>query len=149
MVVRRLTGVTMADEGAGESHAPTVDVVDWVLRVGFALLFVNVGSEKLFAGPASYWLTLFHKLGFGLWFMYFTGTLQVIGGLLLLVPKTALIGLVLLGATMAGAVGCHLFLLDTGIGGAIIPGTILIFLIVTAHRRFRDRSNQDPVIIRL
>lgn len=133
----------------GIRSAPSVDVVDWVLRVGFALLFVSVGSEKLFPGPTSYWITLFHKLGFGMWFMYFTGTLQVVGGLLLIVPKTALIGLVLLGATMAGAVGCHLFLLDTGIGGAIIPGTILIFLIVTAHRRLTDRSNQEPVIIRL
>ena len=139
----------MNEEGARESHAPTVDVVDWVLRVGFALLFLNVGSEKLFPGPTSYWITLFHKLGFGLWFMYFTGALQIVGGLLLILPKTALIGLILLGATMAGAVACHMFLLDTGIGGAIIPGTILIFLIVTARRRFTDRSNQDPVIIRL
>ncbi len=139
----------MADDGAGGAAAPTFDVIDWVLRVGFALLFISVGSEKLFPGRTSYWIPLFHKLGFGLWFMYFTGTLQVIGGLLLIVPKTALVGLILLGATMVGAVACHLFLLGTGIGGAIIPGVILTFLIVTARRRFRDRSSQEPVIIRL
>ena len=139
----------MADEGAGATRAPTVDVVDWVLRVGFALLFISVGSEKLLPGAASYWIPLFRKLGFGMWFMYFTGTLQIVGGLLLILPRTALIGLVLLGGTMAGAVACHLFLLGTGIGGAIIPGTILIFLIVTARRRLTDRSQDEPVIIRL
>jgi hypothetical protein len=34
----------------------------------------------------------------------------------------------LAGCTMAGAVAVHLFLLDTGIGGAIIPAVILTFL---------------------
>jgi hypothetical protein len=35
---------------------------------------------------------------------------------------------------MAGAVAVHLFVLDTGIGGAIIPGVILVFLAVVGTR---------------
>jgi hypothetical protein len=43
----------------------------------------------VFPWRGSYWIKLFTDIGFGLWFMYLTGTLQIIGGLLMIVPRTA------------------------------------------------------------
>ncbi len=57
-----------------------VDVVDWVLRTCVAVLFGSVGYEKLSPTPGSYWLTLFAEIGFGEWFVCFTGAVQVLGG---------------------------------------------------------------------
>jgi uncharacterized membrane protein YphA (DoxX/SURF4 family) len=77
---------------------------------------------------------LFADIGFGDWFRYLTGAIQSTAGVLLLVPRTTKAGAVLAGCTMAGAIAVHMFLLDTGIGGAIIPALILVFLAVVGLR---------------
>ena len=58
--------------------------------------------------------------------VYFTGGLEVICAILLLVPRTVGIGAALLAATMAGAVATHLFI----IGGSVAPA--LVLLLITA-----------------
>ena len=113
--------------------APRFDVNGWVLRLSGGVLFLTVGSEKF--ETESSWIRLFAEIGLGDWFRYLTGALQITGGLLLLAPQTARVGAVLAGCTMAGAVAVHLFVLGTGIGGAIIPAALLIFLAVIALRR--------------
>jgi uncharacterized membrane protein YphA (DoxX/SURF4 family) len=112
--------------------APRFDVGGWVLRLSAGVLFLTVGSEKFDA--ESYWVKLFGEIGLGNWFRYLAGALQIAAGVLLLVPRTARVGAVLAGCTMAGAVVVHLFVLDTGIGGAIIPAALLIFLAIIAFR---------------
>ena len=57
------------------------------------------------------------------------------GGLLFLTPRTAPLGAMLAGGTMAGAIVVHLFVLSTGLGGAVIPFLLLIFTVVVALRR--------------
>jgi uncharacterized membrane protein YphA (DoxX/SURF4 family) len=121
------------------------DVGDWVLRSAVALLFTSVGWEKLDAGPQSYWIPLFAAIGFGQWLRYLTGALQLLGAILILVPRTAVIGAGLVGSTMVGAIVCHLFLLDTGIGGAIIPAVFLGFVIAAARRRLTRRAGDTPL----
>ena len=70
---------------------------------------------------------MFDKIGFGQWFRYVTGSLEVIGALLLLVPKTAAIGGWRLATVMIGAVGTHLFI----IGGSPVPAFVLLALAIT------------------
>jgi uncharacterized membrane protein YphA (DoxX/SURF4 family) len=128
----------------------SVDVVDWVLRICVAVLFGSVGYEKLSPWPGSYWVTLFAELGFGEWFMYFTGAIQVLGAILVLVPRTSLIGAALTGATMVGAIICHLAILDTGIGGAVFPAVFLGLVIASARRRLKGPpTDAEPVNLRL
>ena len=112
---------------------PSFDVTGWVLRIAAAILFLGVGVSKFEAD--SYWVTLFVAIGLGDWFRYLTGALQVAGGLLFLIPKTIYVGLVLAGGTMVGAIIVHLFVLGTGVGGAIIPAALLIFTMAVAARR--------------
>jgi hypothetical protein len=78
---------------------------------------------------------LFADIGFGDWFRYLTGALQAASGLLFLVPRTVYPAAVLAGGTMIGAVVVHMFVLDTGIGGAIFPLALLAFIAVVATRR--------------
>jgi hypothetical protein len=97
------------------------------------MLFLGVGLAKFSAD--SYWVSLFADIGLGSWFRHLTGALQVAGGLLFLIPRTVHAAAVLAGGTMAGAVVVHLLVLDTGIGGAIFPLALLVFIAVVATHR--------------
>lgn len=114
-------------------HAPAFDVTGWVLRIAVCAVFVGVGLTKFAAH--SMWVKMFAQIGLGDWFRYLTGALQVLGGLLFLIPRTVFAGLVFAGGTMVGAIIAHLFVLGTGIGGAIIPLALLIFIVAVAARR--------------
>lgn len=77
---------------------------DWVVRGGVAVLFVVFGWEKFSSDPGSHWVQLFAKIGAGPWFREFAGVVEVLGGLLVLIPRTALMGLTMLACAMAAAV---------------------------------------------
>jgi putative oxidoreductase len=117
----------------------------WALRVGVALVFGIFGSEKLFG---SSWNTLFDAIGLGQGFRYGTGALQLAGAALLLVPHTAALGGALIAATMVGAMVIHIAVLDTGVGGAIIPAALLP-LVVGAAWKGRGERVEDEVALRL
>ena len=114
-------------------RVPTFDIIGWVLRFGAAAVFVAVGLSKLRSDPL--WVQMFAKIGLGDWFRYLTGVLQVAGGLLFLIPRAAYAAAVLAGGTMAGAIVVHLFVLGTGVGGAIIPFVLLVFVVAVALRQ--------------
>jgi len=110
----------------------TFDVNGWVMRISAGALFLAVGLAKF--QSRSIWVQMFTNIGLGDWFRYLTGLIQCTAGLLLLVPRTTKAGAALAGCTMAGAVAVHLFVLDTGVGGAIIPAIILAFLAAVGLR---------------
>jgi putative oxidoreductase len=113
-------------------RVPTFDVLGLVLRLAVCGVFVGVGVTKF--SSDSLWVRLFAQIGLGDWFRYLTGTLQVIGGVLFLIPRAAYAAAVLTGGTMVGAIGVHMFVLDTGLGGAVIPFALLIFVVVVTFR---------------
>lgn len=108
------------------------DVLGVVLRLSLAFAFGLFGYEKLWGTD---WVSMFQAIGLGDWFRYLTGALQILGAAALLVPATARAGAALIGLTMVGAIGVHLFVLPTGIGGAIIPAVFLGFAIAAGWRR--------------
>ena len=88
-----------------------LNIALWTLQVLVALAFVAAGSGKLF-GSADM-LALFDAVGIGQWFRYVTGSLEVLGALLLIAPGKTALGAVLLACVMAGAVVAHLTVLHT------------------------------------
>jgi uncharacterized membrane protein YphA (DoxX/SURF4 family) len=108
-------------------------VTGWVLRISAGLLFLGAGLAKFDSN--SYWVRLFADIGLGDWFRYFTGALQVAGGLLFLVRRTVYPAAVLAGSTMIGAVVVHMLVRETEIGGVIFPLALLAFISVAATRR--------------
>src|SRR5438132_13315320 len=106
----------------------------WLPRVAVALLFVAVGFSK-FSDPM--WVRLFGRIGFGQWFRYFTGVLQIAGGVLVLIPRTFPVGIIILACTMLGAMGAWLFFLGSPLT-AIIPGALLLGLLAVGGEPLLD-----------
>lgn len=66
-----------------------------LLRLGVAAIFLTTGYDKLFGAPAK-WLAWFPKQGFPSYFAYIAGSLELFGGILLVLGlMTRLIGLLL------------------------------------------------------
>src|SRR5260370_4454854 len=61
---------------------PKLSASDWMLRGAVALVFFLIGMEKL---TGTTWVKLFEEIGFGEWFRYFTGGVQMTGSALLLI----------------------------------------------------------------
>ncbi len=119
--------------------------IDSALRIAVALVFVLLGFEKL---TGDSWVPLFHDIGLGQWFRYFTGTVQVTGALLFAIPAASMIGAALLASTMLGAVCVHLFVLNTGMSAAPIPGVLLVIIIAVWIHGERPSSSEDRISIR-
>lgn len=110
------------------ARASHIDVMArWGPRIAVAAAFATIGVGKFEAHSS--WIAIFDALGFGQWFRYATGILQVCGAVLVLIPRTFLAGIVLLSATMAGAMGAWIFRLGHP-GNATIPGLILAGLVI-------------------
>src|SRR5882757_10451507 len=86
----------------------------WVVRGLLALAFASAGGAKLYGVPML--VEEFQHIGLGQWFRYFTGGLEIMGAILLLLPRKAVLGALLLICIMTGAVISHLFV----IGGSAV-----------------------------
>jgi uncharacterized membrane protein YphA (DoxX/SURF4 family) len=63
---------------------------------------------------------LFDKVGHGQWFRYFTGLLEVAGGIGLLIPRYAFYAAGLLGVVMVGAIIAHVTVLGTSPAAPVV-----------------------------
>jgi hypothetical protein len=106
---------------AGESRSSkALNITFLILQGLLAATFLVAGITKL-ASPQMQ-VAFFEKIGLGQWFRYFTGGLEVIGAILVLVPRTAGIAAILLGMTMVGAVDIHLLIT----GGSPVASIVLL-----------------------
>jgi len=87
-------------------------------------MFLMVGSLKLSGDPQL--VGLFDAIGLGQWFRYLTGSVEVLGAILLLIPRTSGLGALMLAGVMVGAVVTHVFI----VGGS--PLMAIILLVVTS-----------------
>jgi uncharacterized membrane protein YphA (DoxX/SURF4 family) len=81
---------------------PRNSVSDWMIRIGVAAFYLVSGLEKFFRAE-SHWRYLFNEIGFGTWFRYFAGVVEIVGAGLALIPQTEPVGLALLAAMMGSA----------------------------------------------
>ncbi len=72
-----------------------------VLRVLLALVFLIIGTAKLTASLGT--VGWFEQLGWGQWFRYLTGLLDIAGALLLFVPRWTHCGALVLACTIGTA----------------------------------------------
>ena len=115
-------------------------LISWILRLAVAGVFLSVGASKF--DENSYWVKLFNQIGFGQWFRYLTGVLQVLGAVLVVVPRTFLIGIGILAATMAGATAVWIVRFGAP-GNAIIPAVVLVALVAIGFHGARV-NHGDP-----
>ena len=120
----------MADFGITllEDRRSWVDHIrTWLPRLAVALLFFFVGKSKF--GSQSGWIKTFAQIGFGQWFRYLTGAIQMAGAIMVLIPRIFVWGILMLAATMLGAMAAWVFLLAAPFN-AIFPGALLIGLLL-------------------
>ena len=107
-------------------------IVLWVAQIALAAMFLAAGGSKLAGAPAM--VDLFAAIGFGQWFRYVTGVVEIIAAVALLIPSAASLGAVLLVATMLGAVIANLSLGQ--------PPTVPLVLGIVAAAVAWTRRNQ-------
>jgi putative oxidoreductase len=98
-----------------------------------------VGLDKMSTNPHGPWVKTFDQIGLGQWFRYFTGALQISGGLLFLIPRTITAGAILLAGTMLGAVAAQIVILHKP-AFALVPGALFVAIVAvwfTASGRSR------------
>lgn len=110
-------------------------IFDWAVRIVAALILLQTLYFKFTAHPES--VALFTKLGVEPWGRIGTGVIELIAGILLLIPTTAFIGAVLGIGLMAGAIFSHLTIIgieSAGDGGQLFILAIVVLLcsVITA-----------------
>lgn len=126
----------MADPIA--SRFRSSDALFWTMRILLAALFLYQGIDKF--SERRLWLRIFEEIGFGQWFRYFTGVVEVSGALMLLIPKATLVAVGLLVCTMIGAILVHVLVI--GVGPQTVFVGILLLMLCTVgakHATWRER----------
>ena len=115
--------LTEGTRSASGSTGKIMNVALWALQIAAAGMFLMVGFLKLSGDPQL--VGLFEAIGIGQWFRYLTGTLEVVGAILLLIPRTSGLAALMLAGVMACAIVTHVFI----VGGS--PLGAIILLVVT------------------
>jgi putative oxidoreductase len=103
----------------------------WFLQAASAAIFVMAGVPKLTGAESM--VHAFAAVGLGQWFRYFTGVLEIVGAVALLVPAFAGVGALWLTAVMVGAVIAHLAVLG---GNPAVPVALLVAMAIVAWGRW-------------
>jgi len=107
-------------------------VTGWLLRVALAVFFLTVGSRMF--GEHSMWVPIFNHMGAPPWVRYLTSALQVAGAVLLVIPRTFLIGAFFIGCTTVGALLTWMVVLHEP-ESAWVPAILLTLLAVCVAQR--------------
>jgi len=115
-------------------------VLGWVCRIVAAVILLQTLYFKFTGAPESVYI--FTKVGLEPWGRYASGVAELFAAILLLLPRTAVIGALLAAGVMIGAIGSHLTKLGIVVqddGGLLFALAVTVFVcaIVTAfiHRR--------------
>ena len=109
-----------------------------VLSILAALPFLGAGFAKL--TNQQMLVDEFTRWNLPMWFMYFTGIVEIVGAILILIPKTRLWGGLVLSATMIGAVFVHLINNEASMIGA--PIVLFILPALISYMQYRKISKK-------
>ena len=114
-----------------EERRGAIDVFKtWVIRIPVVLVFLLIGITKFNNDPRGEWFKIFERIGFGQWFRYLTGAIQVTGAVLLLTRWTRTLGAAMLVCTMIGAMLVDIFVMHA-VGFALAPMVLLCAVVAT------------------
>ena len=119
----------------------TKEIGTWILTALLVLMFANAGIRKFFENGG--WTWMFRHVGFPDWFRIVIGVLETGAAALLLLPRTAAYGALIVIVIMLGAIGTN-FAAHMPLKG-LAPATVsmLVAAIVLAAR-WRQRATPHP-----
>jgi putative oxidoreductase len=123
---------------AATQPSPALKISIWILRGVIGLLFLAAAAMKLTSQAQM--VAEFQTVGLGQWFRYLTGSLELVGAVALLVPRSSIVGAVILllvdiGAFFAQIAILHMDWVHTVVIGAVIG--LLIYLQLRALRKMQ------------
>ena len=114
----------------------------WIITALLTVIFMNAGIRKF--GPRSFWTPIFQHWGLPHWFQLTIGVEEVVAAALLMWPKTARLGAVVIASIMLGAVTV----------GAVhhdfrsVPGELIVLVFTTvifaARQSMETRHRGEP-----
>ena len=122
--------------------AKVLKVADWILRIVVAVILLQTLFFKFSGAKESVYI--FSTLGAEPWGRIGSGVVELLASVLLLVPRTAVIGAILSLGTICGALMAHLTRLGiklTAVGdhgelfGLAVTVFVLSLIVVYVHRR--------------
>lgn len=106
-----------------------------IVQIVLSLAFLAAGIAKLVG--AEMMVQTFETIGWGQWFRYVTGIIEVLGALMIWLKGMQFLGAALLTCTLIGAVVAHL----TVLGPSALPAAVLGVLAAYMAWHFRpDRG---------
>jgi uncharacterized membrane protein YphA (DoxX/SURF4 family) len=112
------------------------------ISILLALIFVASGLAKL--ASLEFELVAFERWGYPIWFMYLIGTIEVVGGIGLIIQRFSAAAGAALALMMIGAIGTHMIHSEWG----MLAAASLIFLI-SAVRAYLGRAEVRSLIAQL
>jgi hypothetical protein len=123
----------LADRGLGTK----AKIASWIGQIGAAIILGQTLFFKFTGAEEA--RHIFSTLGVEPWGRYATGVFELVAVVLLLVPKTAVLGGLLTAGLMVGAIGSHLTKLGIEVKGdggllfgmaiaALLLGALVVFL---------------------
>ena len=110
----------------------------WLLQLLLAVVMVGPGSQK-FTSPT--WERMFRTWGYPDGFYLVIGAIEVVGGLGLLIPRTASYSAIVLSVVMLGASATQVLRGGrNGVGEVVFA----VLLALVAWIRWRDRMRVKP-----
>lgn len=117
----------------------------WTLQVVAAAILLQTLRFKFTGAPIA--VDIFTRLGVEPWGRILTGVLELITGLLLLLPWTAVYGALLAAAIMLGAIASHVFVLGIvveGDGGSLFVLALIVLVFSAAIIGMRREELRFP-----
>lgn len=106
----------------------TKTIIIWVLRIVAAVILLQTLYFKFTAQPES--VKLFTTLGMEPWGRIGTGICELIAAVLILIPRTTLLGALMGLGLMTGAIFFHLTKLGINFGGDVVLFTYAVITFV-------------------
>ena len=110
----------------------TKNIISWVLRLTVAIILLQTLYFKFTAHPES--VHIFSALGLEPWGRMGLGIVELITAILILIPKTKIIGMINSLGIILGAVFSHLLVLGVNVGndgGGLFTLAIIVLIVST------------------
>jgi putative oxidoreductase len=107
----------------------------WILRILVAGVFLFAAYMKL--SGQQMMIDEFETVGLGQWFRYFTGLLELAGGILVLIPAWSVIGALILLAVDIGAFFAQVFVIRMDFIHTLVIGAVILVLIYLQRGQLR------------
>ena len=109
----------------------------WILTALLVLMFANAGIRKFFENGG--WTWMFRHVGFPDWFRILIGAVEAGAAALLLLPRTAAYGAIIIIVVMLGAIGTNLAA-HMPLRGLVPATASLLVAAVVLAARWRQRA---------